>query len=559
MRSRLLVVLAVAWAACEAHAASPVERLRTLYRDAAGWPSYSQFQLVWGLTPRAESYAWTPIFKVTYHASQVAIARRADAGVSAVKIADGARPVNLDVRLARERTFEADFATRPVYEARVYLEGDRLLVGGFSEHCEKPVGEINARGRFVPFAGIKDRSAFGVLKIPAASLIYDPFTNRLLERTPAPAPAASETLSHFLPVALFTKDGREITGAVFSLRQVGDAPNFVLEATVGGRTVEIAHARATADGVLSAGPGYRPTLAPGCTQPTNKATVVIELKGVFNADNVLGDRASLTLNLSGNEVPPPPRARTRPHIAIDGRFDDWRNVAGVSDTQGDTVSYLAYNPDVDVLEFKIANDDRHMYFYSRVAGRHGNSAPPNGRYYWYVYADVDANPSTGYPPTRDDDCYFGVDLGDDSEAQFEFVGGRFIKTFFGFTGIGGEREVLSGKVTLGPSFYGKYDQNGRLRDRYKVEYVRRDGTLHITEDYTPGTSEDIVMALSADGSECEMRVEMTGYLTQVNGKPVLGPGSTLDAAVGAEASGEAWGTDRWGADSSPIIYGYRVQ
>jgi hypothetical protein len=248
----------------------------------------------------------------------------------------------------------------------------------------------------------------------------------------------------------------------------------------------------------------------------------------------------------------------RPQITIDGRFDEWRNIRGITDPEGDTVSYLQYNRDTDLLEFKVANDDDYLYFYTRVAGRHGNTAQGRDRYYFYVYIDADRNPTTGYIPTRDDDCYYGVTLGDDCEAQFEFIGGRFVKTFFGFAGRSTEQDVLSGRVEVGPSWYNRHDEQGRLRDGYKVEYIRRSGEISITEDFKEGTSDDIVIALSPDGSECEMRAALSGFLRDKAGKPIIAPGQRIDLAAGVEASGQARGNSKWGADSTVAIRGYTI-
>ncbi len=175
-----------------------------------------------------------------------------------------------------------------------------------------------------------------------------------------------------------------------------------------------------------------------------------------------------------------------------------------------------------------------------------------------MYIDADRDPTTGYVPSRDDDCYYGVTLGDDCEAQFEFIGGRFVKTFFGFAGRSKEKDVLSGRVALGPSWYNRHDEQGRLRDGYKVEYTRREGAISITEDFSEGTSDDIHVALSPDGSECEMRAAMSGFLQNADGKPIIAPGQRIDLAAGVEASGQARGNSKWGADSTVIVRGYSI-
>jgi hypothetical protein len=171
-------------------------------------------------------------------------------------------------------------------------------------------------------------------------------------------------------------------------------------------------------------------------------------------------------------IPQADQSKSSPaSIAIDGNFDDWRNIAGVDDAKGDMVPYLEYVPDVDLLEFKLSHDERHIYFYARVAGQVGRSHPSGGRSYFYAYMDVDRDPGTGFLPTRDDECYFGVDIGDDCEVQFEFVDNAFRKSFYGFCGLGGDNNVLKQEVTIGTSQYGRFDANGVERANYKTEYI----------------------------------------------------------------------------------------
>jgi hypothetical protein len=302
-------------------------------------------------------------------------------------------------------------------------------------------------------------------------------------------------------------------------------------------------------------------LGDGCTQPGDSGILTLTFEGQFaqiikQKDGVLCLDSENPGESARNDVED--QHPDKNEIEIDGSFGDWRNIKGIADAKGDFVSYLYPNPDTDILEFKVSNDENYLYFYSRVAGAHGRTGE-KGRYYWYTYIDADSDPATGYPPTRDDNCYFGVPIGDDCEAQFEFVGNRFIKTFFGFTGIGAEEEVLEGRLKLGPSFYSPKDREGKPRDKYKVEYVNREGKRFITHDYTEGTSEDIVIALSPDASEIEMKVELAGFLTDHNGNLIMPPGNKIDIAVGAEAASDFYGSDSWGADSSPIIYGYELK
>lgn len=96
--------------------------------------------------------------------------------------------------------------------------------------------------------------------------------------------------------------------------------------------------------------------------------------------------------------------------------------------------------------------------------------------------DVDRNRDTGFLPTRDDECYFGVDLGHDCEVQFEFANNILRKTFYGFCGIGGDSNVLKQHFTVGKSQYGRFESKGVERANYKSEYIYSDGATEITKD-----------------------------------------------------------------------------
>jgi len=118
---------------------------------------------------------------------------------------------------------------------------------------------------------------------------------------------------------------------------------------------------------------------------------------------------------------------------------------------------------------------------------------------------------------------------------------------------------LSGKLELGPSYYSRTDSEGKMRKSYKMEYIHRDGVRSTTEDYTEGTSEDIIISLSPDGSEVEVRVEMAGFLKDINGNSLMHVGKKIDIAAGVEGSSDHYNSDDWGADSSSVIYGYIIK
>jgi hypothetical protein len=546
------ITAVIAWLLFTAAAlwADPGAALRQHHLGPEGLPSESAYLQAEGVAPApdTETYAWQAVFKLTYLTADLQHLGRAD-------------PVATDCYFIRTRSYVSVYRALPVWDGRVYQKDDDLLVAAYTNNCEQVVGHVSADGKVVtavpgnariPLLGLKD-------------INYNPFTGQLWRRERGGIIVGKDYF--YLPFPLVTQRGEPVRCTFEIVRQQG--PQFALIARAGDKQALLATCVVSDQTLISKTDGYAPKLAPGCVMATAKTTTVLEVQGQI-ADDTLHLRGApmvLTRNLGG-------AATTTPQVKIDGDFSEWRNVpcgaavdpkaqrgrgGRVGDPRGDIPGYLRYNPDTDLLEFKVANDATHLYFYTRVAGRHGNTVKPDGRYYFYVYIDADRNTATGYIPTRDDTCYYGVTIGDDCEAQFEFVGGRFVKTFFGFTGAGTEKEVLAGRVKLGPSWYSREDSAGRTRDRYKVEYVKRNGKLQTTGDYTEGTSDDIVMALSPDGSECEMSVELAGFLRDQSGKQIIAPGQSIDLAAGAEASRGAWGNrGEWGADSTAPIYGYYI-
>ncbi|UJR17661.1 hypothetical protein I4U23_004557 [Adineta vaga] len=160
------------------------------------------------------------------------------------------------------------------------------------------------------------------------------------------------------------------------------------------------------------------------------------------------------------------------HIKIDGNFDDWANVPSYSDPEdnidgtiydvspwfpsfkfpdchdGDslntsTVPKHIYNPNVNVVEFKVAHDNTSLYIYCRVVddgvigktsvgssefNQHSPSESSAGRYYIMTAVNIDHNATTGcwlhgggYHPTAP---------GFDGNIELEFYNGSFNQNYF---------------------------------------------------------------------------------------------------------------------------------
>lgn len=510
----------------------PGMALRERHLGPMGLPSEAAYAQANGILPvtGSETFDWQVVFKLTYRAHDLA-----GAGDS--------RPIHTDCYFVRTHKYSAPARIQHIWDGRVYQANDRLVVAAYTSKGERAFGRIDEQSRVVRSDDFATAGEFPLL----SGANYNPFTGQLW-RT-AGGGTIEERQRYHLPLTMVNDGGQIVRPDV---RIISAKENqFALVASGRGRQVTLA--TCSPDGKnATRSRGYSPVLGRSSMMLTSEPTTIVEVKGEIATDVLDTHGRQLVLR---RDIPP---LVDKPAVEIDGRFDEWRNIPGMADPEGDIPSYLQYNPDTDLLEFKVANDERYLYFYTRVAGRHGHTAAGKDRYYFYVYIDADRNPATGYLPTRDDDCYYGVTLGDDCEAQFEFVGGRFVKTFFGFAGRSTEKDVLAGRVTLGESWYNREDEQGRLRDGYKVEYIRRGGKISITKDLSEGASDDIVVAISPDGSECEMRAEMRGFLVQANGEPVIAAGQRIDLAAGVEASGQARGNSKWGADSTAILRGYTI-
>ena len=530
-------------------AISQLARIQSNYIDARGLFSHDLFLREKGLFPMNEEIKSIPYFTVSYLKENVS----SKEGEFVPGKAD--RLLNIDFHIQTITTYNSLNSATPIWDGRVYDDNYEIIVGAYSSKFnERPVGKIDNRGNFVSQLRGEHVKEFPLLQIPAKQIIFDPFEYKLLRIEPSNGEAIKQSVKQFLPLSIYGQLGETLKDVNFEIEHKNSA--IVLFAIMGGQKFKVASCELKKSAVVASREGYQPELIEGCSQPENGKVVTFTFEGEYSK-NIVRDGAELYLAKDLNYEFGKYTAKAE-NISIDGDFQDWRNIKGVSDFEGDFVSYLFKNPDTDLLEVKVTNDEKYLYMYTRVVGVHGRTGE-KGRYYWYSYVDVDADFTTGYPPTRGDNCYFGIAIGDDSEAQFEFIGNKFIKSFFGFTGIGAEKESLTGELTLGPSYYSPKGMDGKRRDNYKVEYVNRENSRFTTHDYTPGTSEDIIVALSPDGSEVEVKALLSGFLKDKTGTDLMYVGKKINIALGVEGSSDHLGSDEWGADSSPVIYNYLIK
>jgi hypothetical protein len=524
--------------------------------------------------PQFISHSRQATFEITYANRDLIWIGDPASPTSSAYARPDAQPIATDF-FVTTRIASAYFPNRRYFrEARIADENRVRNVYAFTANREKIIGTIDNDGHFSPNDFYKNnRELLPTWPEDTLSLLYDANENALYKEVKAPGPVVSESLD-FLPLELTDAD-RKPMGGRFSIsyapsnnRNGAAKPARIsLTLTRQGKPITLATAtvptvfhRAGMEigsfdnrrGTYLAEAAYRDS----ATRDNDaEPSVTVTLAGEFTS---MVESDSRFLIVAAPEFVAPPKSSPT-EIAIDGNFDDWRNVPGVDDPRGDLAPYLDYVPDVDLLEFKVANDDRHIYLYARVAGQVGRSHPDGGRSYFYAYMDVDQNPGTGFLPSRDDECYYGVDIGDDCEVQFEFINNTFRKTFYGFCGLGGDDNVLQQKVTIGKSQYGRLDENGVERAHYKSEYIYRDGVTEITEDLKLGTSDTIQLAISPDGSEVEIVSSFAGFLKDPDGRPTVALGQTIDVAAGMECDSKAYlGKSKWAADSTSAIRGYRL-
>lgn len=530
---------------------NPIAVLQSNYLDDDGFPSHDLFLQANGLKRQNLKIESTPYFTVSFLVDDLI------ENSGSYKPSESANLLNMDFYVETKTEFNSKNNGEQIWDGRVYEDNNKLIIGGYSSKFnERPVGKINYDGAFETQLNGVDAKEFPILEIPAEQIVFDPFEWKLLKINSSNGKTIQKSTSSFLPIKIHNTNGELLSNINFKFESNSNTSELVLYGLIDGKKTEIANCNLKNSNIVNSKVGFKPGLIEGCSQPTNGNVITLTFEGKYS-NNISINGSKLELKNDAKYSDDNSELKNN-EISVDGDFSDWRNISGVSDVKGDYVSYLFENPDTDLLEFKITNDDKYLYLYTRVVGAHGRTGD-KGRYYWYSYIDVDQNAATGYPPTRDDNCYFGIPIGDDSEAQFEFISNTFVKTFFGFTGVGAEKEALSGVLELGPSYYATKGRDGIKRDRYKVEYVNREGSRSITHDYTVGTSEDIIVALSPDGSEVEVKVELVGFLKDKSGKMLIHVGKKIDIAVGVEGSSNTYGSGTWGADSSPVIYGYELK
>ncbi len=305
------------------------------------------------------------------------------------------------------------------------------------------------------------------------------------------------------------------------------------------------------------------------------------------------------------------------NIIIDGNFDDWLNVQSYSDPKDningtvyqespwfpslqipdchDTYSTMSsdipkhiYNPNVDIVEFKIAHDDTSLYIYYRVAdegvigktsvGSDGfDSTNPSrlsaGRYYVITTVNIDMNNTTGY--WLHGGGYYPSAPGFDGNFEIEFYNGTFNQDYYLDHAANNNNETnylrevnIQNKFIFGPAVYEYYTEYIYWTGNPTPNEVKRclDGPHELpppynknyicfTEDNAPGPFDGIITyGQSEKGNELEIRAPFQGFLLNSDtGLSTLQLGMTINISLSLETSPEYSSPKEWCSDTAPTI------
>ncbi|CAF1277171.1 unnamed protein product [Adineta steineri] len=305
------------------------------------------------------------------------------------------------------------------------------------------------------------------------------------------------------------------------------------------------------------------------------------------------------------------------NIKIDGNFDDWKNVPSYTDPedtidgtvydqspwfpslkfpdchdtdtpQPDPIPKHIYNPNVNIVEFKIAHDDTSLYAYYRVVDggvigktsvgsnefdKNNPSQSSAGRYYVIAAVNIDNNDTTGcwlhsgsYHPTAP---------GFDANFEVEFFNGSYNQDSFFDHAANNNTEVnylknenKKNHFLLLPStyhFFSEYiywknkptenETKGCFDGPYQLPRPYINSYICFTQDKAPGPFHGVISySRSEKGNELEMRTPFEGFLLNKDtDRPTLQLGMTINISLTLEASAEYSIPREWATDTAATI------
>ncbi len=236
-----------------------------------------------------------------------------------------------------------------MWDGRVYSAFNRLIVAAYTPKGERVVGYIDEQS-----SAVLDKNTDKSITGPDLNGVhYNPFTGQLWRRAKAGDIVEEQRL--YMPLALVDRQGKTVYPVLKVIETSGN--KFSLVASSGDSQVTLATCVLGDEQHAKRSAGFSPGLGPGCSMVVDEPTTVYEIPAELVTDVLETHSSQLSLL---KDIPS--AAPSRPAVKIDGRFDEWRNVRGVADPEGDIVSYLQYNPDTDLLEFKVTHDERVLVF-----------------------------------------------------------------------------------------------------------------------------------------------------------------------------------------------------
>ncbi|CAF3788425.1 unnamed protein product [Rotaria sp. Silwood1] len=305
------------------------------------------------------------------------------------------------------------------------------------------------------------------------------------------------------------------------------------------------------------------------------------------------------------------------NIVVDGNFDDWLDVRSYTDPvdnidgtvyqespwfpslkipdchdtdsrkQTDIPKHI-YNPNVNIVEFKIAHDNSSLYVYYRVVddgvigktsigpglfNESDPSKPSAGRFYIITTVNIDMNDTTGY--WLHEGGYYPTAPGFDGNFEIEFYNGTFNQNYCldhaanttnenNYT----REENIQNRFSFRRAYYDYYTEYVYWREKPTPDETKRclDGPYELpapydnhyvcfSQDRAPGPFNGIITyARSAKGNELEMRAPFQGFLLNKDtGLPTLQLGMTVNISLSLETTEEYSIPQDWASDTTATI------
>ena len=220
----------------------------------------------------------------------------------------------------------------PIWDGRIYIEDNTLVVGGYSsKYNERPVGVINNMGLFIPQLLGEESEEFPILKVPESEILFDPFEWSLLRVKNGNGDISEQNVKQFLPLDLYNPHSNLIKDMNYELEYMVSNSKLILYGIQGGKKIELASCNVQTSEIVKTQQGFRPGLIEGCKQGGKGEIITLTFQGEFS--NTVSIRDTEVFLNTDNAIHTETNFEEKPGVNIDGDFQDWRNIKGVSDEE----------------------------------------------------------------------------------------------------------------------------------------------------------------------------------------------------------------------------------